>query len=105
MDNTDVWAWQDSAGTISIITAWNGVTYASGGPNYRKWTPKDQGVYEIHVDTNGDGRRGPSPTSSSSRTHDNGAEDVPARHLARGATAGSRGPSGPDAEVSSRLTA
>ena len=55
MDNTDVWAWQDSASTITIVTAWNGVSYASGGPNYRKWTPKEQGVYEIHIDTNGDG--------------------------------------------------
>ena len=56
MDNTDVWAWQDSANTISIVTAWNGVSYAAGGPNYRRWTAKDQGVYEIHIDTNGDGQ-------------------------------------------------
>lgn len=55
MDNTDVWAWQDSASTITIVTAWNGVSTPSGGPNYKKWVPYPQAIYEIHIDTDGDG--------------------------------------------------
>ena len=53
VDNTDVWAWKDSATTITVLTGWNPLRSPFGGPNYDIWS--DTALYEIHIDTNGDG--------------------------------------------------
>lgn len=53
VDNTDVWAWKDSASTITVLTGWNPLRIPHGGPNYDIWS--DSALYEIHIDTNNDG--------------------------------------------------
>src|SRR5438874_1380817 len=54
LDNTDLLAWQDGAATITVIAAFNGFGDPGAGPVYQRWAAKDQGLYEIHIDTNGD---------------------------------------------------
>lgn len=53
VDNTDVWAWKDSATTITVLTGWAGFGIPHGGPNYHLWS--ETALYEIHIDTNNDG--------------------------------------------------
>ncbi len=53
VDNTDVWAWKDSATTITVLTGWAGFGIPHGGPNYHLWS--DSALYEIHIDNNNDG--------------------------------------------------
>lgn len=51
-NNTDVWAWKDTASTIVIVATFNPLSVPSAGPIYHGFS--DTALYEIHIDTNGD---------------------------------------------------
>lgn len=54
MDNTDVYAFRspDDPNSVTIIANYIPLEEPAGGPNFHNFT--DAGVYEIHVDNNGD---------------------------------------------------
>jgi hypothetical protein len=56
MDNTDVYAFRspDAPETVTIIANYIPLEEASSGPNFYNFSPA--GVYEIHIDNNGDGK-------------------------------------------------
>lgn len=56
MDNTDVYAFRspDAPGTVTIIANYIPLEEPSNGPNFYNFSPA--GVYEIHIDNNGDGK-------------------------------------------------
>jgi hypothetical protein len=56
MDNTDVYAFRspDAPDTITIIADYIPLEEPSSAPNYYNFSPS--GVYEIHIDNNGDGK-------------------------------------------------
>ena len=55
-DNTDVYAFRspDAPDTVTIIANFSPLSEASNGPNFYRFSP--DGVYEIHIDNNGDGK-------------------------------------------------
>lgn len=56
MDNTDVYAFRspDAPDTVTIIANYIPLEEPSSGPNFYNFSPA--GVYEIHIDNNGDGK-------------------------------------------------
>jgi hypothetical protein len=56
MDNTDVYAFRspDAPDTITIIANYIPLEEPANGPNFYNFSPS--GVYEIHIDNNGDGK-------------------------------------------------
>lgn len=56
MDNTDVYVFRspDAPNTITIIANYIPLEEPSSAPNYYNFSPS--GVYEIHIDNNGDGK-------------------------------------------------
>jgi hypothetical protein len=56
MDNTDVYAFRspDAPDTVTIIADYIPLEEPSSAPNYYNFSPS--GVYEIHIDNNGDGK-------------------------------------------------
>jgi hypothetical protein len=55
-DNTDVYVFRspDASDTVTIIANFSPLSEASNGPNFYRFSP--DGVYEIHIDNNGDGK-------------------------------------------------
>ena len=56
MDNTDVYVFRspDAPNTITILANYIPLEEPSNGPNFYNFSPS--GVYEIHIDNNGDGK-------------------------------------------------
>jgi len=56
MDNTDVYVFRspDNPDTVTIIANYIPLEQPAGGPNFYNFS--DAGVYEIHIDNNGDGK-------------------------------------------------
>lgn len=56
MDHTDVYAFRspDAPNTVTIIASFNPLEEPAGGPNFGSFS--DSGIYEIHIDNNGDAR-------------------------------------------------
>jgi len=56
MDNTDVYAFRslDAPNSVTIIADYIPLEEPSSGPNFYNFSPA--GVYEIHIDNNGDGK-------------------------------------------------
>jgi hypothetical protein len=56
MDNTDVYAFvsPDASGTVTLIANYIPLEEPGMAPNYYNFSPS--GVYEIHIDNNGDGK-------------------------------------------------
>jgi hypothetical protein len=56
MDNTDVYVFRspDAPNTVTIIANYIPLEEPSSGPNFYNFSPN--GVYEIHIDNNGDGK-------------------------------------------------
>lgn len=56
MDNTDVYVFKspDAPSTVTLIANYIPLEEAANGPNFYNFSPA--GVYEIHIDNNGDGK-------------------------------------------------
>ena len=68
LDNTDLWAWQDTPTTMTILAAYDGLSLPGGGPIYKKWVPYPQAVYEHPTSIPTETASRTSPISSASRT-------------------------------------